>query len=340
MDFEPYLETDNPPKISLPKGWPEFARVAILHVIALARLAIMHARCWPDGSENDTLRLRSEYDRLQCEVVMLRMELEIKDARIAAIDPHRRPNYSPRQRLQILRLRAARGWNKSQLARRFHVTVQTILNWMRALDDGDPLVGDYEEVKPTRYPDYIRMIIQQIKAFFPILGRGKIADMLGRASLHISQSTVGRIIKEEPIDPSSVEQPGDDPDEDSERARDDSDDEPPREIIAKYPNHIYSVDITEVPIGDGFWVPWSPYAIPQQWPFCWHVLSIVDHYSRRVIGFRVFHKQPTQQQVADAMTDMTAGVKPKHIVADRGVQFDCDIFHNWCRDNNVKWRHV
>lgn len=118
MDYEPYINIDNPPKISLPKGWPEFIREAIIHVIALARIAIMHSRNWPDGLENDTLRLRSENDRLNNEVVLLRMELEIKGARLAAIDPHRRPNYSPSQRLQILRLRAARGWNKNQLARR------------------------------------------------------------------------------------------------------------------------------------------------------------------------------------------------------------------------------
>lgn len=70
MDYEPYLDTEDPPKIPLPKGWPDFALEAILHVIALPRLAIMHAFCWPDGPESDTLRLRSEN-------AMLRTALEI-----------------------------------------------------------------------------------------------------------------------------------------------------------------------------------------------------------------------------------------------------------------------
>jgi len=241
MDYEPFIDIDNPPKIALPKGWPAFVREAILHIIAMARISIMHARHWPAG----TLRNRSGLDRLNYEIVLLRMELEIKDSRLAAIDPHRRPNYSPSKRLQILQLRASRGWNKTQLAQRFHITTETIRNWMRALGDDDPLVGDYEEPKPTRYPDYIRMIIQKIKAFFPTIGRDKIADMLGRASLHISSSTVGRIIKESPIDPASVEPTNNDPDADL-RPRGDNHDEPPREVIAKYPNHVFSVDLTQV----------------------------------------------------------------------------------------------
>lgn len=284
MDYDPFVDIDNPPKIALPKGWPALLREAILHIIAMARISIMHARHWPAG----TLRNRGELDRLNNENVLLRMELEIKNARLESIDPHRRPNYTPNQRLQILQLRAARGWNKTQLAQRFHITTETIRNWMRALRDDAPLVGDYEEVKPTRYPDYLRMIIQQVKAFFPILGRDKIADMLGRVSLHISSSTVGRIIKEAPIDPASVEPLREDPDDDSEQACDEVDQ--PREIIAKYKNRIRSIDITQVPIDDGFWVPWSPHSIGQEWLFCWHVFSIVDHYSRRVMGFRVFPK--------------------------------------------------
>ena len=41
MDFEPYLDDSDPPKIPLPEGWPDFAMAAVLHVIAVARLAIM-----------------------------------------------------------------------------------------------------------------------------------------------------------------------------------------------------------------------------------------------------------------------------------------------------------
>ena len=44
--------------------------------------------------------------------------------------------YGPIQRMQILRLRAARGWTVAQTAERFLLTEMSIQNWMRRLDDG------------------------------------------------------------------------------------------------------------------------------------------------------------------------------------------------------------
>lgn len=331
MDYEPNIDIDSPPKISVSKGWPAFVREAILHIIAMARISIMHARHWPDG----TLKLRSECDRLimksccyawnsKSRTLGLQRSICIVDRTI------RHPTLGDSPVTCSARL------EQEPSCPSFYITTETIPNWIRAFRDADPLVGDHDEVKPTRYPDYIRMIIQQIKAFFPTLGRDKIADMLGRVSLHISSSTVGRIIKKTPIDPSSVEPMSEDPDADL-RPCGDIDDEPSREVIAKYPNHVFSVDITQVPIDDGYWVPWSPFAILQQCPFCWHVLSVIDHYSRHVIGSRVFPKAPTGQQVTDAMSDMA--IKPKHIVTDRGQQFDCKTFHKWCSDRGIQWRH-
>ena len=48
-DFDPQLEPKPLPKIPLPHGWNELVLLALLHVITLARLAIMNARNWPDA---------------------------------------------------------------------------------------------------------------------------------------------------------------------------------------------------------------------------------------------------------------------------------------------------
>jgi hypothetical protein len=42
-----HLNDSKPPKLSLPEGWPSIAIDAILHVIAVARIAMIHARDWP-----------------------------------------------------------------------------------------------------------------------------------------------------------------------------------------------------------------------------------------------------------------------------------------------------
>lgn len=38
-------------------------------------------------------------------------------------------------------------------------------------------------------------------------------------------------------------------------------------VIARHPNHVWGADFTMVPTALGFWVPWMPFAILQQWPF-------------------------------------------------------------------------
>ena len=131
--------------------------------------------------------------------------------------------------MAILVLKSARGWSAAQVAKRFHVTTQTIRNWMQA---DTPLVELPENA--THYPDYLRFIIQQLKVWCPIFAR---------TGLHISASTIRRIINEPPMDPEAAESPNRPDDEPTEKSR---------EVIAKYANHVWSVDLTLIPIDQGF----------------------------------------------------------------------------------------
>ena len=95
------------PKIALPKGWTGNVRSAVLHVIGLA-----------------------ENDRLEAEVALLEEEIRIKDARLLCLDPRKRPQYPPTERMAILELRAARSWSRRRTAVSFHLTAATITSWM------------------------------------------------------------------------------------------------------------------------------------------------------------------------------------------------------------------
>ena len=254
------------PEISLPKGWTELTLQAVLHVIALARIVILNASNWP-GSECDGLRLRVENDRLKSEIALLQREIDLKDARFSRLEPKKRPHYLPSERLEILTIRAVRGLSNAQVAKRFHVTVQTIINWMRGIDNDEGTVQMPEPV--NRYPDLVRYVVQQLKSFCPMLGRFKIADILTRAGLHLSASTVKRIIDEPPIEPASIENQPDAPAGPT--------------VQAWYSNHVWSVDLTVVPSTDGMWTPWSPNALTQIHPYSWYVMLVIDHYSRRII---------------------------------------------------------
>jgi putative transposase len=282
----------------------------------------MNARNWPDGYECDGLRLRADNDRLKCEIALLERELAIKDARFNRLDPKKRPEFLPSERLEILLVKTMRGLNNSQLARRFQVTVQTVRRWLRGVKSGNGVVCLPDKV--TRYPDYLRLVIQQLKMLCPLLGRFKIADILARVGLHISASTVRRIVNEPPVIPAVVES--------------DTPSDKPHILKSNYSNHLWCADLTLVPTDHGFWMPSSPDAIPQVHPYCFHVLNVIDHFSRRYMGFAVFPQNPSADDVVAAMKRIGNDVAPKYIVLDRGAQFDCKVFRDWCQTQDIKMR--
>jgi hypothetical protein len=85
--------------------------------------------------------------------------------------------------------------------------------------------------KTTRYPDFVRYIVQQLKAYCPMLGRFKIADILCLAGLHLSASTVKRIIDEPPITPPE-----------SPTSHDPMPNKP--NVPVWYPDHVWNIDLT------------------------------------------------------------------------------------------------
>ena len=258
--------------------------------------------------------------QLESEVAMLREELRINGARMQRVVPHRRPQYTAVQRMSILQLRAMRGWSNAETARRFFLTDDTVRSWLRRADD-DLLVQTRTPV--NRFPDFVRYAIQQIKLFCPTLGKAKIADTLARAGIHIGKTTVGRILKEKPVD--APKPTTDDP---GKQCR----------IVSKYPGHTWHADLTAVPISGGFWTNWIPNAICQRWPVCWWVLNVIDHFSRRSMGFAVFKCRPTSEEVTSALDRImiTERIRPKHLIVDQGPEFRCEHFENvWCKAKNI-----
>jgi hypothetical protein len=74
------LEPPEIPEVPSPKNWTGYTLLAILHVVALARIVILNAANWSDDKECDGLRLRVENDRFRSEIALLQREIEIKDA--------------------------------------------------------------------------------------------------------------------------------------------------------------------------------------------------------------------------------------------------------------------
>ena len=180
----------------------------------------------------------------------------------------------------------------------------------------------------NRFPDFVEHLVQRLKLSFPAMGKVRIAQLLARAGLQLAATTVGRRVKRAPaVPPSPVDEAT-------------SKNGMTRTVAAKYPGHVWNVDLTTVPIGAGFWVLWIPRALAQRWPFCWWFAFVLDHFSRRVVGFCVFAKEPTAQQVC-GMLDRAVeqvGRAPKYTVTDQGPQFWSE-YRGWCERHGVKPRY-
>jgi len=152
----------------------------------------------------------------------------------------------------------------------------------------------------------------------------KIAQILARAGLHLGVATVGRMLKEEPrpVPP----------------AKDGDTTGKHRVVTAKYLGHLWHTDLTVVPVARGFWTAWLPFTLPQCWPFAWWLALAEDHFSRRVMGYAVFLKEPSSTEVCSMLNQAiaAAGKAPRHIVCDQGPQFDYDAFRRRRRRKGIK----
>jgi putative transposase len=160
------------------------------------------------------------------------------------------------------------------------------------------------------------------------MGKRRIADTLARAGLRLSATTVGRMLKAKPALPARP-------------AHDQTQEEHGGIVTARHPNHVWHVDLTVVPTGGGFWTSWFPYTLVQCWPFCWWVAIVLDHFSRKVVGFAVFKSQPTSMEVRSFLGRAISRSRaaPRHLISDRGSQFDCEGFRKWARRKSIRLRY-
>jgi transposase InsO family protein len=305
--------------IPLPKNWSHSVRHSLLRVFGLVRMSMLAGR---EYLIRKGLNSTAHIQRLETEVALLREESRILSSRMKRVPSQRRPQYSPIERMAILELRALRGWNQTETVRHFLISDDTIRSWLRRADD-DSLLQTNSPV--NRFPEFVRYTVQQIKLFCPGLGKVKIAETLARAGVHLGKTTVERILQEKPIKApeSTVEETS------------------TCEIVSKYPNHTWHADLTAVPISGGFWTIWIPNSLSPRWPVCWWQLHVVDHYSRRAMGFATFKTIPTSKEVTTALDQIIvqSQAKPKHIIVDKGSQFDCDNFTNvWCDKHSISYR--
>lgn len=306
-----------------PRGWPRRVRSAVIQVVSLAQASLAASRGWASNSLNASLRRRAELDRLHQEIRLLREEIRIKDARMHHLEPQKRPHYPPTERLAILELRAVRNWSLAQTARTFLVTPLTIASWTARLDEDGPDALVRLPRPVNRFPEFVAHIVTCLKVLCPRMGKVRIAQILARAGLHLAPTTVRRMMRDDWRPRSSAIASA-----------------ASRTITARKPNDLWHIDLTTVPTAPGFWTPWLPFALPQIWPFCWWGAVVVDHCSRRVMGFAVFRRQSPSAAIRRFLERLfrEVGRRPRSLVSDQGRQFTATEFRHWCRRRGIRQR--
>ncbi|HMO11738.1 MAG TPA: DDE-type integrase/transposase/recombinase, partial [Actinotalea sp.] len=112
-----------------------------------------------------------------------------------------------------------------------------------------------------------------------------------------------------------------------------------RTVTAKRPNHVWNIDLTELPTSGGCSTTWWPWRLPGGAPYSWWLVAVLDPFSRRVVGFAVFSRVPTADQVTAVLDRAVArvGCRPTYTVSDQGVHFRSS-FGEWCARHGVKPR--
>jgi transposase-like protein len=292
-------------QIPIPTQWDHWTQRGFLDAVALARKALFVVQGWAANSSVQRAQLQGalaealrsfEVSREECRI--LRMRLEARPAQ-------QRPHYPPKARMAILALRAGTGWTVEETARRFQVTPMTLHNWMRRLDETKESGLLAMPVPVNKYPDFVEVLVKQLSRVAPLLGKRRIAEVLARAGLHLAPSTVARLRARRKPERKRPQRGAARPRGAPERRH--GDDPRRSAITSKRPHHVWNLDFTLLPTTPGWWVPWVPWSLLQRWPFCFWLGVVMDHYSRSVVAWKLFRKQPTAAETCALLSAATLG---------------------------------
>ena len=143
------------------------------------------------------------------------------------------------------------------MTEQFLIARSTVYRWLHAAEKGNLGEPKAKQVSPGKTPAEIAGMIWEIFDANPYVGRDRIANTVWLLGVFVAASTVRNVLlqpkpRTAPAAAKAQEAPA-----------------TPREIVARYPNHVRSVDRTRV-LRWGVWPTW--------------VLVAIDHFSRKVVA--------------------------------------------------------
>ena len=263
---------------------------------SLKRLAAMDA----DTKDKEILFLKDKIYQLESQVSILQKRIQ---------KLQKKPRYTLRERLFILWHMETFGIARRKVTEHLGISRSTLYRWLHQIDD-----TSRTRIPANKTPLEIAVLIWEITKSNIDWGRVRIANQLALLNIFISASTVRNILnRPKPRKPDGLPVASTKTEEKTEA----------RSIPAWYPNHVWSIDTTEL-------FCWG------QWPI--HVCVVIDHFSRKVMA-----AIPLEGRNAGWINNALEGAiekhgPPKHIISDHGSVFTGDVFAEILDSLNIKPR--
>jgi transposase InsO family protein len=256
------------------------------------------------GAEADNVMLRDTIELLVEQLACAQRRLKAANIRIP---------YSPAERLHILWCIHYFGIPRRQIPKHFGVARSTVWRWLRRLQDGIGLCGRKCQASVRRTSEALEGLVWEMASANAGWGRRHFALVLGTLGIFLAASTVRNILLRPR--PRSAGTPA--------TAAGKPEEKKPRQIVARYPNHVWSADRTRV----WRWRIWPTWA-----------LVALDHFSRKVVASCPL-EGPNAGWVAEALaTAFRRHGPPKHIITDQEGIFTGEAFAELLRDWDIKHR--
>jgi putative transposase len=266
------------------------------------RLLVLQQAAVVGGEAGELALLREENRQLKSENHLLKSRF--------GEAPHKR-RYTPMQRLQILWHMAYYRIPRSHVKDHFLIAKSTLYRWLHAAEEGD--LGDRKSRTESarKTPREIAEMIWGVFEANPHFGRHRIAMTLWDLRVFVAASTVRNIL----LRPKPRTAPA--------AARQVTQEQMPRQVVAQYPNHVWSVDRTRV-WRWGVWPTW--------------VLVAIDQFSRAVMAIAPL-EGPNAGWAVEVLEDafLRHGA-PKHLISDQEGVFVSEAFRDLLTRWDVKQR--
>lgn len=255
-------------------------------------------------------QLRAEVIALRDENRRLAEENQFLKGRLA--DTRSRKRYPWAQRLRIIWHLTYFNIPRRRVKEHFGVARSSLQRWLRRADKGDFVEDGRKRQSPGRTPAEIAGLVWEMFSANPHWGRHRIAMAIWALGVFVAASTVRNVLRRpRPRKaPAAVAQPK--PAETK-----------PRQIIASYPNHVWSIDRTRVHRW-GLWPTW--------------VLVAVDHYSRGVMTVSALDGPNTGWAINVLEDAFARHGAPKHIISDQEAVFTGAAFNEFLGKWQVRQR--